>query len=115
VVGCSGVVLGTAEVGLRRPCGFKGFCGEARNGLCSVQQRAAIMLGVKFAGFISVVEGLQRMPVRYQCLMRRMGVVFPDLIVPRSLIVISRRLVVVNCSRCMMCCCSLLCGHDFSD
>ena len=68
------------------------------------------MFGVIFSGFIAVADRLQRMPVRHERLMRRMGIVFPDLVMLGSLAVISHGLLVVIGSGCVVFCYPVLGG-----
>lgn len=61
-----------------------------------------------------MADRLQRMPVRHERLMRRMGIVFSNLVILGSIAVISHGLLVVIGSGCVVFCYPVLGGHDCS-
>lgn len=115
MVGCRGMVLRATKTGLYRSCGPREICGKIRNGRRIFSHRAGIQIYVIFVGLLCAIYGLPGMPDCHQCLMRRMGMIYPDLIMSRSLTVISRRQLVMACRDNVMFRCPILWRHNFTD
>lgn len=113
VVGRSRVVLRTAEARRRQLVDFQGSF-DLRIGIRWLGKCTEMVLGIVRAGFIAIVQRLQRMPVCDQGLMRSMGVVFPGLVVPRRFAVEVGRLLMMEGRGGVMFRCMAFVGHDVS-
>ncbi|WP_146002806.1 hypothetical protein [Telmatospirillum siberiense] len=115
VVGRHGVMFRATEGGLRNSGRVVRLRQEARNLLHVFLQRIDVVIGIISVGCFRVVDGLPGLAEGDQRLMRRMGVIVPDLIMLRGLPVISRRRLVMTDSGSMMFRGPMFFGHDVTD
>ncbi len=76
------VVSSAADSALRRPDNFQRSDGDARTGIRWFWQIAQVMPGIMRARLVSIFQPEQRMPMGDQSLMRSMGIIFSNLVVP---------------------------------
>ena len=79
-----------------------------------IRQRTAIMCRIKRARRLPVLKCAKRVTMRRERLMRRVGVIFPDLVVPGRITMKLGRVSVMCRSRSMVPCCGLTGGHGDS-